>query len=393
MSDLQDLRQVTAADVFKAGRRAARLTRNQDGGVDFGYHPDYLPDGQPIAFTLPVGPEILRRPAGAVPPYFAGLLPEGRRLTVLRRAVKTSEDDELSLLLAVGTDAPGDVQVVPAGRLPADTPALLHDAEPADLEFGRLLDSVDPHAIPGVQPKASASMISLPLTTHLGSFILKLPQPEYPHLIENEFAHLLAARDLRIPVAEAELVTDRTGTTGLLVRRFDRTAESGRLPFEDAAQVLGLPPASKYLPESADLVRALAGVTAAPAVAVRNLYLQFFFAWLTGNGDLHAKNVGVLRAAEGGWVVAPIYDIPSTLIYDDDAMAVPIAGRTRNLRARDWIAFAADIGLTERAAASARHVALRAADGVDYARLPFTGSPLHRLERELRARRHELDRF
>ncbi|WP_067660400.1 type II toxin-antitoxin system HipA family toxin [Nocardia harenae] len=391
MSDLQHLRHVTAADVVKAGRRAARLTRTPDGGIDFGYHPDYLQGGEPIAFTLPTGPQILHNPAGAVPAFFAGLLPEGRRLTVLQRAVKTSADDELSLLLAVGTDAPGDVQVVPAGQRPADTPALIQGATPAELEFGKLLDSVDPHAIPGVQPKASASMISLPLTTHHGSFILKLPQPEYPHLIENECAHLRAAHDLRIPVARAELVTDRTGTTGLLVRRFDRTAESGRLAFEDAGQVLGLPPASKYLPESAAVVRALSGVTAAPAVAVRNLYLQFFFAWLTGNGDLHAKNVGVLRAADGSWAVAPIYDIPSTLIYDDDAMALPIAGRTRNLLARDWIAFAADIGLAERAAASARTIARRAAEAVDH--LPFTGSPLRRLERELRARRSELDRF
>ena len=43
------------------------------------------------------------------------LLPEGRRLGALRRAVKTSADDELSLLLAVGADAIGDVQVVPSG--------------------------------------------------------------------------------------------------------------------------------------------------------------------------------------------------------------------------------------------------------------------------------------
>jgi len=56
--------------------------------------------------------EPVVRPGGALPAYFAGLLPEGRRLSALRRAVKTSADDELSLLLAVGADAIGDVQVV-----------------------------------------------------------------------------------------------------------------------------------------------------------------------------------------------------------------------------------------------------------------------------------------
>ena len=29
------------------------------------------------------------------------------------------------------------------------------------------------------------------------------------------------------------------------------------------------------------------------------LYPQFLFAWLTGNGDLHAKNVSILRPSQG----------------------------------------------------------------------------------------------
>lgn len=38
------------------------------------------------------------------------------------------------------------------------------------------------------------------------------------------------------------------------------------------------------------------------------------FAWLTGNGDLHAKNVSVLQQA-GEWRIAPIYDAPPTVPY------------------------------------------------------------------------------
>jgi serine/threonine protein kinase HipA of HipAB toxin-antitoxin module len=55
------------------------------------------------------------RPVGAVPPFFAGLLPEGRRLSALRAAVKSSGDDELSLLLAVGGDTVGDIEILPEG--------------------------------------------------------------------------------------------------------------------------------------------------------------------------------------------------------------------------------------------------------------------------------------
>ena len=168
-----------------------------------------------------------------------------------------------------------------------------------------------------------------------------------------------------------------------------------RLALEDATQVLGLPPAAKYQVDAEHVVTALAAVCGAPAVAARNLYLQFLFAWLTGNGDLHAKNVAVLRAdaaarTGSGWAIAPVYDIPCTLVYGDDSMALPIAGHTRKLRLRHWREFAAAVGLPERAAASAEQLALRAAAKVDLAELPFHGSPLNGALRELRLRRGEL---
>src|SRR4051812_35888510 len=102
--DPLDLIEVDRADIYKRGVLAARFHRRRDG-VEFEYLPDYLQSNQPaIATTLPRTPSAHLTPAGAVPPYFAGLLPEGRRLSALRRAVKSSADDDLSLLLAVGAD-------------------------------------------------------------------------------------------------------------------------------------------------------------------------------------------------------------------------------------------------------------------------------------------------
>ncbi|MGW0178722.1 type II toxin-antitoxin system HipA family toxin [Nocardia sp. NPDC003345] len=397
MTDLTRLRTVRAADVYKSGRQAAELTKRTDGTLELRYLPEYLSAaGRPIATTLPLTDEPVRTFGGSLPAYFAGLLPEGHRLSVLRRAVKTGLDDELTLLLAVGADAPGDVQVIPHAEPLVEVPALVDGESPAELDFADLVEKVDPHALPGVQQKASTSMISTPLAAGFGRFILKLSQAGFPYLVENEALHLDAARLLKVPVAAAQLITDRTGTPGLLVRRFDRVEQDGawtRLAFEDATQVMGIPPAGKYTVDAIEVVQALAAVVPASRVAVRNLYLQFLFAWLTGNGDLHAKNLGVLERPDGRWAVAPIYDIPSTLIYDDDSMALPVGGRTRKLKARDWIGFAAEIGLPERGAASARAVALRAAESVDYGRLPFTGSPVRRVERELRFRRGELQRL
>lgn len=392
MTDFEALRAVRSADVYKAGTLAASISRTRHGGTEFRYAPEY--SGDPVASTLPLSTEPVTGGSGSVPAFFAGLLPEGHRLTVLRRAVKTSADDELSLLLAVGADAPGDVQVFPAGAQPVDVPALVDCMSADELEFDRLVDDVDRQAIPGVQNKASASMISTPIAAGFGRFILKLSQSGYPYLIENESAHLAAARGLKLAVVRSDLVHDRSGQPGLLVRRFDRVHEGDewhRLAFEDATQVLGLPPSSKYNVDAVQVVEALAGMVRAPLIAARNLYLQFLFAWLTGNGDLHGKNVGVLRDSMGRWSIAPLYDIPCTLVYDDDSMALPIAGRTRGLRAKHWAEFAGQVGLPAKAAKSAQQFALRAATTVDFDQLPFTGSPLNRTRRELRLRREELE--
>lgn len=314
--DLQRLKFVRGADVYKAGVLAGHLSRTGRGSVAFSYTAEYLAAGsRPVATTLPLDGDAVESPSGALPAFFSGLLPEGHRLTVLKDAVKTSLGDELSLLLAVGADMPGDVQVVPAGEPLVEQQPLADTSRPEDLDFSYLADAVDPHGLPGVQHKASASMMTTPLALANRRYLLKLDPPSYPHLVLNEAAHLTGAKALKIPVARHSVVKDKRGTPGLLVERFDRAHADGlvRLALEDGAQVMNLPPASKYAVTSEQLVLALAGLCRAKAVAVRNLYLQFVFAWLTGNGDLHAKNAAVLAGRNGSWTVAPMYDIPCTL--------------------------------------------------------------------------------
>lgn len=392
LPDLTTLRFVTRADVHKAGVLTGFLERAPSGEVTFRYGEGYT--GEPVATTLPITDRPVIRPGGGLPPYFAGLLPEGHRLTVLRREAKTSADDELTLLLAVGADAPGDVQVVPAGQ-PAVEPVPLADDDPAHLDFRQLTDMPDRHALPGVQAKASATMLTSPLSTTRERALLKIDPPQHPQLVANEKLHLGAARGLKIAVAQHRVVRDVNDVPGLLVTRFDRErAEDGtveRLAMEDASQVLDVLPAAKYTVSSEQVVLALAQRTAAPMIAARNLYLQFLFAWLTGNGDLHAKNVSILRPRGGRWHVAPIYDIPCTAVHGDFTMALPIDGRSSTIRQRHWEAFAEAIGLPQLAARSAMTLTLRAARHVDLKTLPFEGPPLNGALRELGRRRSELE--
>ncbi|MBT2549993.1 HipA domain-containing protein [Arthrobacter sp. ISL-65] len=192
------------------------MDRTDRGSVVFSYTPDYpASGGSPVASSLAFALEPVESRSGSLPAFFAGLLPEGHHLTVLKDAVKTSLADELSLLLAIG-----------------------------------------------VQNKASASVLTTPLALAGRRYLLRLDPPLHQHLVVNEAAHLAGARTLKIPVAAHTVVRDRTGLPGLLVERFDRVERSGGplgVPLEDAAQVLNLPPASKYAVSSEEAVLALAG--------------------------------------------------------------------------------------------------------------------------------------
>ena len=133
-----------------------------------------------------------------------------------------------------------------------------------------------------------------------------------------------------------------------------------RLAVEDGAQVLGLYPADKYNVGYGQVCHALAAYCAAPLPALRNLALQAAFAWLAGNGDLHAKNVSMVQQPTGEWSVAPVYDIPSTVVYGDKTLALTLGGKRTGISRKHFLGWAAEMGLTERAAVQILELALKA---------------------------------
>ena len=163
--------------------------------------------------------------------------------------MKTSVDDELSLLIVAGANPVGDVQIVGHGE-PLDPDEHAVELNPkAPVDFDALLgDSglIDPVALAGVQDKLSAGMISMPVASAGRRYILKLNAPEFPHVVENELVMFRYAAKLRIPLSKVRLIRDVGGRPGLLVERFDRIPLAGgahgavqRLAVEDGAQVLG----------------------------------------------------------------------------------------------------------------------------------------------------------
>lgn len=263
---------------------------------------------------------------GRLPPFFSNLLPEGALRECLADLAGVRPTQEFALLATLGADLPGAVTALPAGQPSMQGTDIPQTARVAPANGGRVLR----FSLAGVQLKFSAlqragGAMSVPATGVGGDWILKLPSPSFHALPENEFVVMTLARRVGIPVPELRLVAveDVSGLpdgmaegseTALAVRRFDRSAEGGRIHMEDFAQVFGRFPDGKYdghtYANIASVLVATAGQSAAMDFARR-----LVFSVITGNGDMHLKNWSVLYGDPLRPTLSPAYDLLSTRPY------------------------------------------------------------------------------
>jgi serine/threonine-protein kinase HipA len=147
----------------------------------------------------------------------------------------------------------------------------------------------------------------------------------------------------------------RDDELALLVERYDipdqealaRLAPDLRLALqEDACSLLLLPRGRKYDPSLERIAAKLVELglnTHSMDVFLRHVA----FSWIVGNGDLHAKNISIVRRVVPGQlgtapslervVYSPLYDLVCTrLAIRDDQFALPLAGKRHNLRPGDF---------------------------------------------------------
>ncbi|MFC5393974.1 type II toxin-antitoxin system HipA family toxin [Bosea vestrisii] len=299
--------------------------------------------------------------AGALPAFFANLLPEDKLREAMEKhhAGHVRPGNDFDLLAALGADLPGAVRVLPSDG----TPAVAEDAS-RDKPKVRF-------SLAGVQMKLSVMKntgkgggLTLPMGDEQGQYIAKFPSTAFPGVSENEFANLALATAIGMDVPEHELVekSDFEGIPKefdtlsdgkvLLVKRFDRGAGGERIHIEDLAQVFGVYPSRKYDGAAYHDIAAALSAAVSPAAAlefVRRLAL----AVITGNGDMHLKNWSLIYRGNGDKPeFAPIYDVLSTVPYlPADALALSLGGERsfRALAAPRWKAFANRARLPEPA--------------------------------------------
>jgi serine/threonine-protein kinase HipA len=299
--------------------------------------------------------------ARALPAFFANLLPEDKLREAMEKhhAGSVRAGNDFDLLVALGSDLPGAVRVVPS------------DGAIARLDNLPVPEPKARFSLAGVQMKLSVIKntgkgggLTLPLGDEQGSYIAKFPSTSFPGVSENEYANLALAQAIGMDVPERELVEQsefegipkefETLSDGkvLLVKRFDRGAGGERIHIEDFAQVFGVYPSRKYEGAAYHDIAAALNVAVSLAEAlefVRRLAL----AAITGNGDMHLKNWSLIYQGAGDKPqLAPIYDVLSTIPYiPADAMALSLAGERsfKAMNAQRWKAFANRARLPEAA--------------------------------------------
>lgn len=315
--------------VILSGRPVGRI--HQRGDVArFVFEPEYWddPHRDVLGLWFEDNPRESPRAALRLPPWFSNLLPEGVLREWIARDQGVSADRELQLLLRIGQDLPGAVQVI-ASHVEFD-PDVLDAPEPL-ANAGDLGRPRWKFSLAGVGLKFSLlkqnERLTLPASGGLGDWIVKLPDARYPEVPANEYAAMNLARTVGIEVPEVALVNrdelpmlpsrawPTSETLAYAIARFDRAPGGQRIHIEDFAQVRGLYDTDKYS-GSLETVGALA-YRMRDCASLREFVRRLTFNLLIGNGDAHLKNWSLIYRDGRIPSLSPAYDLVSTGPYAD----------------------------------------------------------------------------
>lgn len=353
------------------------------------------------------GPPLIRETMpGSLPPFIESLLPEGWLAQVLHqrdeRDVLRSGRRYLSNIAIVRK--PEELATIPADVLQGELAAFSQGGcftgqyrgpgrgeieETFEQNLARLYAQAQTPRLSGVQIKAPMC-----LTTD-GLLVPAIERP-FTHIFKPagnagfetlpvvEWLCLELGRAVGFAVPEAALVEMPDGMPpALLVERFDirRSAEDHRmLAMEDFCSILGLPTSAKYDGTIERMARGLRPLSTDPAADLEILFRRALFAWFLADGDMHLKNLALLKCAEPGSRrfatvrFAPLYDTVTTRVFPGlagDRMALKLNGKDDRLTRQDFLTLARTIDLpAARAEAAIGELATRLRDAALRIALP-----------------------
>lgn len=117
------------------------------------------------------------------------------------------------------------------------------------------------------------------------------------------------------------------------------------IAMEDMCSVLDLPPAAKYHGTIERVGRAVRALSTHPGDDELLIFKRALFAWLIADGDMHLKNMALLKIGQPGHKsfdsvrVAPLYDAVMTRVFpklEKDRIALKLNGKDERLKRSDF---------------------------------------------------------
>lgn len=316
-------------------------------------------------------PLVRETTPGKLPPFIESLLPEGWLAQVLKsrdaREVLRQGKRYMSNIAVVGD--PEELDALASDVLQAELGAFVAEgrftgryAGPAR---GELEDSFQQNLAAlyarAETPRLSGIQIKAPMSLTPDGRLIPATAAPFTHILKPaggagfellpivEWFCLELARRLGFETPGFALVEMPDGMPpALAIQRFDIRRgpdDARRLALEDFCSVLDLPAEAKYEGTLERVGRSLRPLSTDPDADQELLLKRGLLAWLIADGDMHLKNLALLKVAEPGerrlaYVrLAPVYDAVTTRVFPGlagDRMALKLNGKDDRLTPDDF---------------------------------------------------------
>ncbi|MHB1544489.1 MAG: type II toxin-antitoxin system HipA family toxin [Gammaproteobacteria bacterium] len=325
-------------------------------------------------------PLIRQTTPGKLPPFIVSLLPEGWLENVLKtkdkRTLLRSGKRYMSNITIAESEAElaalsQDILLTRLAKYTKDGaftgkyagPGRTEIEENFERNLAQIYERDDTPHLSGVQIKAPMSLdtggVLFPATGTPFTHILKpagtggydaLPVVEWTAMALGQAAGFVT------PATALVAMPDKM-PPALVVERFDireSINDTRLLALEDLCSVLELSTADKYKSTMERVARAIRLLSTASEEDLLIVVKRALFAWLIADGDMHLKNMALLKVAEPGEKqfqsirMAPLYDAVTTRVLPNlkhDRIALKLNGKDDHLRRSDFRALATNAGL------------------------------------------------
>ncbi len=213
--------------------------------------------------------------------------------------------------------------------------------------------------VPGVQKKLSLHLeekdksVKLTIVDYPTGYILKPQSSEYVSLPEAEYLTMKLAEFTGIKtVPNALLCID--GQYVYITKRVDRP-DGKMAAMEDFGQLSGRPTADKYHSSYENCGKVIKTYSKNVGIDLTEFFYRVVFCFVVGNSDMHLKNFSLIESSPGSRVfgLSPAYDmLPVNVILpsDKEQTALSLNGKKNNLRKKDFLCLADNLGIRRNAA-------------------------------------------